>query len=292
MNWLLGILLSQYMVSATAGLVCQVRGSVNVTMGTIVAAGKSVETGPHGLVELQLHPGSYLRLRENSSAAFDSTILANIVLHLTSGFALIDTSDADPPFPITITAGSTTVAIRRAGIYGFSPDSIKVFDGRLELDDGTVVRKGYETSSEIANRKLIKLSKKEVQQPYAADKLKVFIASEKDSDRHIQEMNSFFADVCRRSFVDLRDASTRLRRDTRAKRIGVMTVRVSRKSGDYGMRAEVELKKADGSVVFSNMSDDSDSPGRNIVSSGDILISGGYFAVNLIGDILNRTGWR
>src|ERR1700722_17470743 len=123
MNWLLGVLLTQYMISATAGLACQVRGAVNMAMGTIAATGSPVETGPHGLIELQLHPGSYmhpasyLRLRENSSAVFDYTALTDIVIRLNGGFALIDTGDADPQYPIQMTAVAATVEIRKSGIY-------------------------------------------------------------------------------------------------------------------------------------------------------------------------------
>src|SRR5215831_3486884 len=141
MTGLLALILSQFLVSATAGLVGQVRGEVNVKMADLVAAGASVDTGPNGLIDLQLNPGAHLRLRANSSLVFQSTALTDIEFNLTQGFVIAD-FDSDPPFRVKVTSEGLRLEIRKAGVYGISPESVKIFDGQLEIAKGKVLKKG------------------------------------------------------------------------------------------------------------------------------------------------------
>src|SRR5215831_20589472 len=116
MNAVLAVLLLQYVISATAGLVHQVRGPVNVQRDQIIPAGKQVETGAQGFVEIQLNPGSYLRLRENSSIVFNSVLLEHIEVRLIAGTMLVDSDVVNPDLPVKITANKLVGLIRKPGL--------------------------------------------------------------------------------------------------------------------------------------------------------------------------------
>ena len=206
MNGLLGIVLLQYMISATAGLVDQSRGPANVRKLEQVVAGKPVETGPEGFVELQLTGESYLRVRENSSVVFDSVALADIQIRLIRGNAMIDSDALEPSASIKISAGNLTTSIRKPGIYLFSPDRVKVFNGQLDLANGTMVRKGYEAIATSNAYDVRKIDAEEIQHPYAPDKVKIFIEPKEDSSHDVKFLNSVFTKLCSEHFQNLRDA--------------------------------------------------------------------------------------
>ena len=207
MNWLLTAALLQYVISATAGLVNQVRGPANVQRDQIVAAGKPIETGRHGFVEIQLNPGTYLRLRENSSVVFDSVVLESIEARLASGTMLVDSEAVEPASPVKIAAGQLVGFIREPGLYRFSRDHVRVLDGRLELSNGTEVRKGYEAVLHESGIDIFRIWGDEVSRPYAPDKVKIFVEPSDDENHHRTFMNSLFAELSSRELAHSRDVA-------------------------------------------------------------------------------------
>lgn len=294
MNWLFAALFLQYMVSATAGLVGQVRGQVNVKTGQIVAVGTSVETGEKGLVDLQLNPGAYLRLRPDSAAVFRSTSLDAIEFDITKGRAMVDL-DTDSPFPVKVTAGSLTFEIRKAGVYGISPGAISVFDGQLEPRKGTVLRKGDGAIVESDELRLTKLSKEDVKQPYAADRLKLFIQPKSDKDNSVPHPNSMFVSYLQQNFKDTHDVEIVTKPEGADY---VLTIDATQKSGfrrmngTAGILVTTELKDAEGTIVFSNQRDDIDDEPDNRVTSMDLFMVGDNLARQIVQYVTNRTHWR
>jgi hypothetical protein len=295
MNWLLAALILQYMVSATAGLVGQVRGQVNAKTGQIVAAGTSVETGGNGLVDLQLNPGAYLRLRADSAAVFKSTSLDAIEFDITKGHAIVD-FDTDSPFPVKVTAGSLSFEIRKSGVYGISPDAVSVFDGQLEPRRGTILRKGDSAIIQSDGLHLKKLSKEDVKLPYAADRLKLFVQPKLDKDNNVPNTNSMFISYLQQNFKDIHDVEIVTKADGADY---VLTVDATQKSGfrringSAGILVTTELKDADGTVVFSNQRDDDlDDEVDNRVTSIDLFMVGDTLAKQIVQYVTNRTHWR
>jgi hypothetical protein len=294
MNWLFAALFLQYMVSATAGLVGQVRGQVNAKTGQIVSVGTSVETGENGLVDLQLNPGAYLRLRADSATIFKSTSLNSIEFDITKGHAIVDL-DTDSPFPVKVTAGALTFEIRKAGIYGISLEGISVFDGQLEPRKGTVLRKGDSVVLQSDELHLTKLSKEDVKQPYAADRLKLFIQPKLDKDNSVPHTNSMFISYLQQNFKDIHDVEI----VTKAADADYMlTIDATQKSGfrrmngTAGILVTTELKDAQGTVVFSNLRDDVDDEPDNRVTSIDLFMVGDTLSKQIVQYITNRTHWR
>jgi hypothetical protein len=202
---MLTVLLVQYVISATAGLVNQVRGPANVQRDQIVPAGKQIETGLRGFVEIQLNPGSYLRLRENSSALFDSVLLERVEVRLTSGTMLVDSDVVNPELPVRITAGKLVGLIKKPGLYRFSMNGVRVLNGQLDLINGTHVRKGYEAVAGDDGVDVVRLDEDEVLRPYAPDKIKIFVEPKEEESRHVRFMNSIFVELCSKELEHTRD---------------------------------------------------------------------------------------
>ena len=294
MNWVVAALLLQYTVSATAGLVWQVRGDVNAKSGQTVAAGTSVETGTNGLIDLQLNPGAYLRLRADTAAVFKSTTLNDIEFEVTKGHTMVDL-DTDSPFPIKVTAGSLTFEIRKAGIYAISPETVAVFDGQLEVRKGVILKKGDVASRQNDDLRLSKVAKEDLKLPYAADRLKLYIQPKLDKDKTVPPTNSMFINYVQQNFKDIHDIEIINKAEGADY---VLTVDATQKSGfrrvngTAGILVTTELKDSVGNVVFSNQHDDLDDDSDNRVTSIDLFVVGDSLAKQLIQYITNRTGWR
>jgi hypothetical protein len=250
MNWVLAVLLFQYVISATAGLVHQVRGPANVQRDQIVAAGKPIETGEKGFVEIQLNPGSYLRLRENSSAVFDSVLLQHIELRLIVGTMLVDSDTVNPDFPIKIMAGKLVGLIRKPGLYRFSMGSVRVLNGQLDLDNGTHVRKGYEAIASDDGVDVVALGEDEVRRAYAPDKIKIFVQPKEDENHHFRFMNSIFTELCSKELEHTRDVEVVSSRD---RADFVLSASGGRQMSYRRVYASADLvQKSSGETVFSD----------------------------------------
>jgi hypothetical protein len=250
MNWMLTVLLLQYVISATAGLVNQVRGPANVRREQIVPAGQTIETGPKGFVEVQLTPGSYLRLREKSSVVFDSVKLDHIELRLVSGTMLIDSDTVNPDFPLKIIAGKLSGLIKKPGLYWFSNDGLKVLNGELDLTNGTHVRKGYEAVPKDDGIDVVRLDEDEIQRPYGPDKVKIFVEPREDENHHMRFMSSIFAELCSKELEHTRDVeivSSRDRADF------ILVASGGRQMMYRRVYAQADLiQKSDGKTVFTD----------------------------------------
>ena len=117
-------LVMQFIISAKAGLVNAVDGTVNVHVQEMVPAGAPIQTGPSGRVEILLNPGTFLRLGEDSQAVLDSVDLTDVRVHILSGSAVIECNSVQKDSPITVTDGAETVSISKPGTYRFPEDAV------------------------------------------------------------------------------------------------------------------------------------------------------------------------
>src|SRR5262249_49954409 len=98
-------LIMQFIISAKAGLVNAVEGDANVRVNQQVSAGAPIRTEATGRVEIQLNPGSFLRLGENSEAVLDSVDLTDIQVRIVSGIAVFNAPAVNKTTPIRVTHG-------------------------------------------------------------------------------------------------------------------------------------------------------------------------------------------
>jgi|SRR5579884_1741293 len=288
----IAVLVLQYVVSATAGLVDQVRGDINLKQGQMVTAGTTVETGDNGLVDLQLNPGAYLRLRPHSAAVFTSTALATIEFEITKGIAVVDLADSDPPFPIQVHAGAVNVKLRKSGIYEISPDNLKVLDGQVEISPGKLLRKGDAAAIGTGDLKLTKLKKEELRHPYAPDRLKLYVEAKPDKDNKPSRINGMFVELVKQNFREVHDIEIA---DKAEGADYILTIAASKRGGrggQMGMFGEIELRDSAGKVIYSNQHDELDDKDATQVTSGDLFVGGNPAAAELVRDLMNRTGWR
>ena len=133
---------SDYLVSAKAGIVNAVEGTVTFKRGETppdtllegdeLQSGDVIETQAGSRVEVLLNPGSYLRLSENSAFVFTNTSVDDIKLHLTNGSAILEASIVNQL--ISVTTAQARYSVLFGGLYRFnvSPNA----------KDEVIVRKG------------------------------------------------------------------------------------------------------------------------------------------------------
>jgi hypothetical protein len=152
------LLMMQLVVSAKAGFVNYVDGSANVRRQQQVQVGVPVQTQSGSHVELLLSPGSFLRIGENSVVVMDSVDLANIVVRVVSGTAIVDSATLNKDYPIHVTTGDVRVSIASPGVYRFSGGAAVVLNGKLRDDaSGTTVKKGQQVTSLSGTAQIEKL---------------------------------------------------------------------------------------------------------------------------------------
>ena len=115
---------TQFLVSTRAGLVNYVQGSATVKAATSVPAGKIVQTGPNGAVELLLNPGSYLRMGENTQVVLEKVELYDIAVRILSGSAIIEANGFDKDLPLSVATGDLKMEIIKDGIYLFADGKV------------------------------------------------------------------------------------------------------------------------------------------------------------------------
>jgi hypothetical protein len=100
-------------------------------------AGQSVSTQA-GKVEMLLTPGVFLRIDAQSSVQMISPGLANTVLLLEKGRAMVEVAEIHPENNLRMNVGATSTQMLRAGLYDFDADhgQILVFDGRAMVQAG------------------------------------------------------------------------------------------------------------------------------------------------------------
>jgi hypothetical protein len=99
-----------------------------------LAVGQSLST-ENGRAEILLTPGIFLRLDQHSSAQMISPGLADTILNLQKGRALVEVADIHPENNVRISDNGVSTQLQKAGLYDFDADRgvIRVFDGKAEV---------------------------------------------------------------------------------------------------------------------------------------------------------------
>jgi len=141
---LTGVTGDQYVISAKAGGVNFVSGTVSVfrkngTSGYLLAGdelqiGDRVTTAADGKAEILLNPGSYMRLGGSTSFEFITTDLENLKVSLKTGSAVFEVYAANE-FRVSVKMPLSTVALTHTGVFRFDvlPDGtskLLVFKGK------------------------------------------------------------------------------------------------------------------------------------------------------------------
>jgi len=139
----------KYLISAKAGIVNYLEGTATIIRATgksgvllksdQMEIGDRVTTGPDGLAEICLNPGSWIRLGKNSSFEFGSTDLEDLQLKLDSGSAVFEVFASDE-FRVSVSTPKGKVALVETGIYriDISPDGsgvVAVTKGKAEIGE-------------------------------------------------------------------------------------------------------------------------------------------------------------
>ena len=102
-----------------------------------LAAGQSLST-QSGRAELLLTPGIILRVNNNSSIQMVSPGLADTIMTLNKGRAIVEVNQILPQNNIRIGENSASTQLEKAGLYDFDADRglIRVFDGKAVVQLG------------------------------------------------------------------------------------------------------------------------------------------------------------
>jgi hypothetical protein len=111
-----------------------------------LAAGQSLST-ENGRTEILLTPGIFLRLDQHSSLQMISPGLADTVMTLQKGRAMVEVADIHPENNVQLSDNGASTQLLKAGLYDFDADHgvIRVFDGKavvqtagqsIEVKDG------------------------------------------------------------------------------------------------------------------------------------------------------------
>jgi hypothetical protein len=99
-----------------------------------LAAGQSLSTEA-GRVEVLLTPGIFFRVDDHSSVRMISPGLADTVVALQKGRAMVEVADIRPENNVRVTEGGASAQLLKAGLYDFDADRgvIRVFDGKASV---------------------------------------------------------------------------------------------------------------------------------------------------------------
>lgn len=144
---LVGFLLAALIASPAWGAIPPQPGTINyiegqssiggqalgeISPGSVrLLAGQSLVT-QNGRAEVLLTPGVFLRIGNNSSVDMISPDLANTILLLQTGRALIEVADIRPENNIRINVSGASAQLLKPGLYDIDADhhQIRVFDGK------------------------------------------------------------------------------------------------------------------------------------------------------------------
>jgi hypothetical protein len=99
-----------------------------------LAAGQSLITD-NGRAEILLAPGIFLRVDHHSSVRMVSPGLADTIMTLGKGRAMVEVAEIRPENNIRIGLSNSSTQLVKAGLYDFDADRglIRVFDGKAEV---------------------------------------------------------------------------------------------------------------------------------------------------------------
>jgi hypothetical protein len=100
-----------------------------------LAAGETLAT-QNGRVEILLEPGIFFRLDANSTVQMVSPGLADTILSLQHGRALVEVAEIRPENNVRVNEGAASVRLLKTGLYEFDGNAnrIGVFEGKAEAD--------------------------------------------------------------------------------------------------------------------------------------------------------------
>ena len=102
-----------------------------------LAAGQSLST-QDGRAEILLTPGIFLRVGDHSSLQMISPGLADTIMALQKGRAMIEVADIRPENNVRIAVNGSSTQLQKPGLYDFDADRglIRVFDGKAVVQAG------------------------------------------------------------------------------------------------------------------------------------------------------------
>jgi len=111
--------------------------SENSVGSAVLTAGQSLST-ENGRVEILLTPGIFLRVGDHSSLQMISPGLADTIMTLEKGRAMVEVAEIRPENNVRIGAGSSSTRLLKPGLYEFDADrgQIRVFDGKAVVQGG------------------------------------------------------------------------------------------------------------------------------------------------------------
>jgi hypothetical protein len=121
-----------------------------------LAAGQSIST-ENGRAEILLTPGIFLRLDHNSSLQMISPGLADTIMTLEKGRAVVEVADIHRENNIRISDNDASAQLLKAGLYDFDADHsvIRVFDGKALVQvagQNVEVKSGHQLTLNAAGR--------------------------------------------------------------------------------------------------------------------------------------------
>lgn len=92
-----------------------------------------------GKAEILLTPGVFLRLSDNSAVTMISPDLANIVVRLDKGRAMVEVLDIRKENDIRVEQNDASTRLLKKGLYEFDADlkEVRVFEGSVQVDEAT-----------------------------------------------------------------------------------------------------------------------------------------------------------
>lgn len=107
------------------------------SIGTAMQPGETLETQA-GKAEVLLTPGVFLRLNDGSAVQMNANGLANTVVTITKGLAMVEADDVQAANNIVINIGGMPVKLAKRGLYEFdgTAGQVRVFEGQAELTNG------------------------------------------------------------------------------------------------------------------------------------------------------------
>src|SRR5579862_4682621 len=142
-----GFFLAALISSSVWGSVPPQPGTVNYIGGQALtdksvgsarlAAGQSLST-EDGRAEILLTPGIFLRIGDHSSLQMVSPGLADTIMALQKGRAMIEVADILPENNVRLAVNGSSTQLQKAGLYDFDADRglIRVFDGKVVVQTG------------------------------------------------------------------------------------------------------------------------------------------------------------
>jgi hypothetical protein len=106
-----------------------------------LAAGQSLET-QNGKAEILLTPGIFLRVADDSTVEMVDPGLANTVVALDHGRALVEVAHIEKANDVRVNLGDSSTKLLKTGLYDFNADTgvIRTFDGEAAVqNDGQTV---------------------------------------------------------------------------------------------------------------------------------------------------------